>query len=46
MFYYNSIKITIDIFSLTKVIFNVVVQYDGLPDLIISDYDLVFSLKF
>lgn len=46
MIYYEPVKITINAFSLAKVIIDVVVQYYGLPNSIISDWSSVFTLKF
>lgn len=46
MIYYKAVKVTIDASALVKVIINMVVQYHGLPDLIISNQSSVFNLKF
>ena len=46
MVYYKSVKITIDVLGIAKVIINVVVQYYGLPDFIIIDWGFLFTSKF
>lgn len=46
MMYHKSIKITIDAFKLAKMISNVVVQHHKLLDLIITNKNLLFILKF
>ncbi len=46
MVYYKLAKVTIDASGFTSVIPDVVVQYHGLPDAIVSDRGLVFTLKF
>ncbi len=46
MIYYEPVKIIIDTQNLAKVILDVIVQYHGLFDFIVSDWGLVFTLKF
>lgn len=46
MFYYKLVKITIDVLSLSKLIFNVVMRHYGLLDLILSDCSSVLTSKF
>ena len=46
MVYYEPIKLTIDIPELAKVIFNVIIQYYSLFNLIISNRGLLFIFKF
>ena len=46
MVHYKPFKVTIDAFSFTEVIIDIVVRYYNLPNLIISDQDLVFTSKF
>ena len=46
MVYYEPVKVTIDALGLAKVIIDVVVQYYGLPDLIVTNRGLLFTLKF
>ncbi len=46
MVYYEPVKVTIDDPGLTKVIFDVIVRYHGLPNSIVSDRGLVFTSKF
>ena len=46
MVYYKLVKVTISIPGLAEVIINVVIQYHGLPDSIISDWGAVFTSKF
>ncbi len=44
--YFELVKVTIDTPGLAKVVLNIVVQYHGLPDSIMSDWGSVFTLKF
>lgn len=44
--YYKPVKIIIDAPNLTKVIINVIMQYHGLLNLIITNQSSVFTLKF
>ena len=44
--YYKPVKITIDALSLAEVIIDVVIRHYGLPDLIVTDRGLLFTLKF
>ncbi len=46
MIHYKPVKVTIDALSLVKVIFDVVIQYYGFLDSIISDHSSVFTSKF
>ena len=46
MVYYKPVKVTINAPGLAKVIINVVVQYYGLPNSIISDQGAIFTFKF
>ena len=46
MVYYKPVKVTIDVPGLAKVIIDVVLQYHGLPDSIISNHRAVFTFKF
>lgn len=46
MAYYELVKVTINTPALAIVIIDVVVQYHSLPDLIVIDQGLVFTLKF
>ena len=46
MVHYEPVKVIIDAQGLAKVIINVVVQYHGLPDSIISDRGAIFTSKF
>ena len=46
MVYYELVKITIDIPDFAEVILDVVIQYQGLLDLIVSDCGSFFTLKF
>ena len=46
MIYYELVKITIDVLGLAEVIIEVVIQYYGLPDSIISDHEAIFTSKF
>ena len=46
MVFYKPVKVTIDAPSLTKVIINVVVRHHSLPDSIVTDRGLLFTLKF
>lgn len=45
MIYDEPVKITIDTSDLVEVILDVVVQHHGLPNLIMSDWSLVFTSK-
>ena len=44
--HYELVKVTIDALRLVEVIINIVVQYHGLLDFIISDYGIIFTSKF
>ena len=44
--YYKLVKITIDVPGLAKVIINMVVQYHGLFNLIVTNRSLLFTSKF
>ena len=46
MVHYEPVKVTIDTPRLAEVIIDVVVQYHGLPDSIISDRGAIFTFKF
>ena len=46
MVYYKSVKVTINTPGLVDVILNVVIQHYSLPDSIITNWDLLFTLKF
>ena len=46
MVHYEPVKVTIDAPRLAKVIIDVVLQYHGLPDSIISDQGAIFMSKF
>ena len=46
MIYYKLIKISIDIPGFVKIIINNVVRYYGLLNFIITDQNLLFTLKF
>ena len=46
MVHYEPVKVTIDIPGLTKIILDVVIQYHGLLNSIISDWGSVFTSKF
>ena len=44
--YYELVKVTINVLELAKVIIDMVVQYYGLSDFIISDPGAIFTFKF
>ncbi len=44
--YYESVKVTIDVSGLAKVIIIMVVCHHGVPESIITDQDLLFTSKF
>ena len=46
MVYYKLVKVTIDIPGLVKVIINMIICYHGVPESIIMDQNLLFTLKF
>ena len=46
MVHYKPVKIIIDGLGLVEVIINVVVRHDGLPDSIVTNRGLFFTLKF
>lgn len=46
MIFYKPIKIIIDASDLVKVILDVVIQHHSLSNSIMSDWGLVFTLKF
>ena len=46
MVYYKPVKVTIDDPGLVEVIINVVVRHHGLPDLIVTNWGLLFTSKF
>ena len=46
MVHYEPVKVTIDVPGLAEVIIDVVVQHQGLPNLIISDQGAIFTSKF
>ena len=46
MVYYKQVKVTINIISLAEVIINLVMKHYGLPDSIVTNQKLLFSLKF
>ena len=46
MVYYKPIKVIINVPSLAEVIINVIVHYYGVLELIVTDWDLLFTLKF
>ena len=46
MVHYKPVKVTIDAPGLAEVILDVVVQHHGLPNSIVTDRSLLFTLKF
>lgn len=46
MIYYKLVKIVINILSLVKVIFNIIIKYYNILNFIINKKDTVFILKF
>ena len=44
--YYEPVKVTIDTPGLTKVIIDMIVRHHDLPDSIVIDRGLLFTLKF
>lgn len=46
MVYYEPVKTTIDVADLAEIIINIIIRYHGLPELIISDWGLLLTLKF
>ena len=46
MVYYKPVKVTINALAFAEVNMKTIVQYHSLPDLIVSDWGLVFSSKF
>lgn len=46
MVHYECVAVTIDALGLVEIILDVVVRHHGLRDSIVSDWGLVFSLKF
>ena len=46
MVYYKPIKVTIDTLDLAKVIINIVIQYHGIPESIMTDQSILFTSKF
>ena len=46
MVHYEPVKVTIDALGLAEVIIDVVIRHYGFSDLIVSDWELVFTLKF
>ena len=46
MVYYKPVKVTIDTLSLAEVIIDMVVRHHGLPDSIVTNWMLLFTLKF
>ena len=46
MLYYKVVKITMNTLELVEVILNMIIWYHSLPNLIISDRDLLFNSKF
>lgn len=46
MVYYKPVKITLDALGLAEVLLDVVLQYHGLPDSIMTDKGLLFTSKF
>ena len=46
MVYYELIKISINAPRLVKLIIDLVIFYHGLPNSIVTDQDLLFTLKF
>lgn len=46
MVYYESVKTTIDVVNLAKVIINIVISYYGLPGSIVSDRCSLLTLRF
>ena len=46
MVHYEPVKVTIDAPGLAEVIIDVVVRHHGLPDSIVTDRGLLFTLKF
>ncbi len=46
MVYYKPVKVRIDAPDLVEVIINVVVHYHGVPELIVTDWYLLFISKF
>ena len=46
MIYYEPVKVIIDALGLAEIIINMVMRYYGLPDLIVTNRDLLFTSKF
>lgn len=46
MVYYRSVKVTINVLALAKLIINIVIRYYDLLDSIIINQVLLFTLKF
>ena len=46
MVYYKPVKTTIDVLELDKVIIDVVIWHYGFSDLIVTDKNFLFTLKF
>ena len=46
MVYYKSVKITIDVLGLIEIIINMIMRYHSLSNLIVTNWGLLFILKF
>lgn len=46
MIYYELVKVTINIFTLAKIIINIVVEHYSFPDLIVINQDLHYNSNF
>ena len=46
MVYYKPVKMTINARSLAKIIIDIIVWHHSLPDLIVTNKGLLFTLKF
>lgn len=44
--YYKPVQIIIDITNLAEVMFNVIIQYHGLPDFIVNNKESFFTFNF
>ncbi len=46
MVHYEPVKVTIDVLDLAEMIINMVMRHYGVPELIVTDQSLLFTLKF
>ena len=46
MIFYKLVKITINVLDLAKLIINIVIYHHGITELIVTDQNLLFTLKF